>query len=570
MGSVRLGSSGTDAVVISKELRETHMHVLGQSRMGKSYFLEHLIRQDIMAGSGVCVIDPHGELYDNIVQWLAVTHAAHHRKVHLINPSADGWSVGFNPFCAGDSDPSVRVDFMIKACKKVWNADAAAPTPRLDKCLQLVFYALAVNGLSILEARKFSQTIFKEERLRLTKKLPHWGVQKDWDEFNAYKPADFMAYMESTNSRLIPFANKPRIERLMGQTENVIDFKQCMDRGDIVLVNLAGKGHLSDEDARLIGALLFADLFVSAKNRDIRLAKQRPFYCYVDECADYITTDVAKALDQTAKFGLHLVLAHHRMSQLLQYGEDFCDTIMAGAQTKVVFRIDADDAAEELSRHLFRREFDIERRKVKLTNPVVVGQEIVRLNSESRSRSSAISISEGHTESRSSGRSEGAGTSTFVPEEGDGSGYSESESASSSYSDSVGDTSSRTETVGETLSHGSAETFKSIFEERGVPYTLEELVHEGTTKIRTLPKRTCFVYLPGAKSTVQMATDTITPAITLPSIKAKSIEHFVSTSDFTTADEEISRAILLRRQTPTSQVVNLDENDEDQFRIPNR
>lgn len=564
MGSIRLGYSSAGPVVIPKELRETHMHVLGQSRMGKSYFLEHMIRQDILHGNGVCVIDPHGELYDNLVRWLTVTRAGHHRQVHLICPSADGWSVGFNPFCAGDIDPSVRVDFMIDACAKVWDGVSPEKTPRLSKCLGLVFYALAVNRLSILEARKLMSVVYKEERLRLTSNLPNSHRQQDWNEFNAYHDRQFVEFMESAHSRLIPFASKPRVQRLMGQTENVIDFKKCMDRGDIVLVSLAGKGKLSESDGRLIGAMLVADMFFSAKIRDVKKAKAKPFYCYVDECADYLTTDIAKALDQTAKFGLHFILAHHRMSQLLKYGEDFADTIMAGAQTKAVFRIDADNAAEELARHLFRREFDIESRKKNLTMPVAVGQELVWLNQESSSRSKSVSEATGEGGGRQSSTNRSSGESKFIPDEGDAAGRTLSESAGSA----DGSTSSWSTATSVTEAHsetsGRSETFKTIYEERGIPYALDELIHEAIVRIRSLPRRECLLYLSGQSKTIRMKTETIEGNPVLPSMLNKAVGTFVLTSDFTSRDEEIAESIHARG-IPV--VLDEPDDDEDQFRI---
>ena len=566
MSGVILGKVDDYPLLMTQEMRETHMHVLGNSRMGKSYFLEGLIRQDIENGDGVCVIDPHGELYDNLVAWLAVSRAGRNRRVHLINPSEDGWSVGFNPLCAQDVANSVRVDFMIDACLKVWREDVRTK-PRLGKCLQLVFNALAEHGLSIAEARKFTDSRYEKERLRLTSNFKNWELQQDWNEFNSYPAREFKEYMESSVTRFMSFASKDRVQRIMGQTSNLLDFKECMEKQDIVLVNLAGKGKLSDVDSKAIGALLFADLFFSARNRDIKTAKNKPFYCYVDECADYITEDVAKALDQTAKFGLHYILAHHRMSQLRDYGEAFAEAIMTGAQSKVVFRVDRDEAAEELSKHLFRKEYNIERRKTRLTQPVVTGHELVGLRSHSVSDGETDSEGWSDTESSGSDYGNSENESIFEPEEGDSSGVTRGSGSSSGTSTSQAFTTSRSTSRNHAETHGTSETFKPIIEERGVPYTLEELVHEGTVKVRSLPKRTALVYLAGAPVTVKMKTTPIDRAYMLPSSLTHAVGRFVASSPYISSDSDIRASIEARRSFGGEDYVDIKGDDEDLFRV---
>lgn len=544
MGSIRIADLDGKQLWMPQDVRETHMQVLGGSRMGKSYFLEHMIRQDIINGSGVCVIDPHGEMYDNLIAWLAVSGAGRHRQVHLINPSEDDWSVGFNPFCAGEVDPSVRVDMMVDACAKVWGKRDMSDTPRLSKCLELVFYALAAHRLSIAEARMFSTWPFKDQREILTADLGDWDRNNDWCEFNGYDRRDFVAYMESTNSKLLPFASKPRVRRLMGQTQNVIDFKRCMEERHIVLVNLAGKGKLSEKDAQVIGAMLFADIYHSAKLRTVATAGLNPFYCYVDECADYVTEHVAKSMDQVAKYGLHFILAHHRMSQLEHYGDAFCEAIMAGAQTKVVFRVDIDGAAEELGRHLYRREFDIESRKEGLTMPVGVGQEIVWLRGHMDAETEGGSHSRGSVD----GTNSQSGESVFEPDEGDAAGVTSSSSDGDSHSTVETDSNNWSRSHSESAN----QSLKTIYEERGIPKTLEEIIHEATVKVRTLPKRNGLVYMAGAAATIQIRTPDLLPARTLPSARLRAVKQMVNRSEFTHPNDMILRQIEARRERQIS------------------
>jgi len=100
----------------------------------------------------------------------------------------------------------------------------------------------------------------------------------------------------------------------MGLTEQNIDLEEIMDGGKILLVNLAPSDNFSHEDARLFGALLVNEFFQLAKRRDEDEWGNEPrrFYLYTDEFQNFVTSDIAYILDQTRKFGLHLILAHQR------------------------------------------------------------------------------------------------------------------------------------------------------------------------------------------------------------------------------------------------------------------
>ena len=144
-GKLGLGHAETGALWVSKEARDVHMQVVGLSRMGKSYFLEHCIRQDIARGAGVCVIDPHGEMYDNLVDWLVANDVHERRRIHLMNPSRDEWSVGFNPLCRAGEPIGARVSSMLSACQRVWDDDASQSFATLRRLLNMIFTTLAYN-----------------------------------------------------------------------------------------------------------------------------------------------------------------------------------------------------------------------------------------------------------------------------------------------------------------------------------------------------------------------------------------------------------------------------------------
>ncbi|MEM6498760.1 MAG: type IV secretion system DNA-binding domain-containing protein, partial [Pseudomonadota bacterium] len=495
---------GVDAetLVCGKEDRDTHMQVIGASGVGKSYFLESMVRYDIMRGRGVCLIDPHGEMYNNLVTWLAC-YGYKTNQVHLINPTKNEYSVGFNPL-ALDREPSRCVSDMINAITRVWGGNDMSDTPRLKKCLRLTLYALAHHRLSLLNANIFTSTRFKTLRQRLVSELPIEEYRDEWAEFDTYGDREYREYFESTRSRLLEFVTSPAIRPIIGQTENVLDFGQCMDKGHIVLVNLAESGSFHKQEAQLLGALITAEMYSCAKQRKVGWAKAHPFYAVLDECASFINDDIANSLDETRKFGLHFILSHQRLQQLKNVSDNCYDAVMANAQAKVVFRVNDDENAEVLCTQLFRSEFDLERPKEILSKPVAVGQEIITLFSESETHTSGTNSTamDGSGSSRSSGSSENMSESVFTPTVGDipgvFSGVSSGQVSGSAEQRFTASSEGKSDSIGYTT--GSSQSLRTVYEVMpSATYSLEEIKHLGIRSIRELPNRTAFVVLPNQK-----------------------------------------------------------------------
>lgn len=412
MSKVVLGttSDGTTIALHTRQ-RSTHMQICGSSSRGKSKLVEHMIRQDILSPDkpGLCLIDPHGSLYNDLVQWCASERVNKFRSIHLINPSDTDWCFGFNPLrLDGTTEPSVRIDAMVNACAQVWGGEDSSRTPLLKKCLRAVFYSLAVNDLTLVEATEVVSAADPEGiRRYLTHNLGDRVFQSIWDDFNALAARastrrQFVEQFSSTNNRLMEFLSAPTIRNIVGQRERVIDYRRCMENGDIVLVNLAPSSNLSLDNAQVIGALMVNDLLVTALGRDATTAGNDPFYLYIDECYGFLNNDIEKMLDQTRKFGLHLILIHQRLGQLREAGEGVYNAVMTGAQSKVIFGgLEAKDA-EAVAANIFVGELDLEMPVSALDRPMPTG-EFVRETlhgesdsvSEGTSEGIGITISEG-------------------------------------------------------------------------------------------------------------------------------------------------------------------------------
>lgn len=493
--ALALGTTqGRTTLRLTDEERSRHLHVLGASGSGKSKLLEAMIQQDIKAGRGLCLIDPHGTLADAVVRWSAATGMNEYRRIHVIEPSALNWCAGFNPLrMDGSTETAVRVDAMVAACAQVWGGENTSATPLLKKCLRSVFYTLAVRELTLAEA-PFLTSSQSDFRRTLIADLPNPAFDTTWQDFDALSRREFYEQFSSTNNRLLEFLSSPVVRRIVGQRESALDLKQVMDNGEIVIVNLASKGALSADNARLLGTLLTSELFLQALRRDEATARRWPFTLYVDECYDYLTTDIAKMLDQTRKFGLHLVLAHQHLGQLGDPQGPIYKGVMAGGQTKIVFGGLADDDADVMAREMFRSSFNLERPKHILDKPVVVDEVPYWLESESYGETVGVSF----TSSRSENWGEASnfmssGNESFGPDgrrlgTGTSAGFSEGMSNGGGRSSAEGSSRAWSSTSGR------SQTLKPVREILPTAvYSLEEEKHLAIVKLRELPNQAAIV-----------------------------------------------------------------------------
>jgi len=451
-----------EKIYIPEHIRSTHMQVIGSTGTGKSKFLEHMIRNDILNGNGVCLIDPHGYLYDDLVNWLtSYQEFFDSKKIVLFNPAHDDYFLGFNPFLHHSLDISHQVDTMVNACAKAWGAESMDTTPLLKKCLRCIFHALAETDLTLLESLYFISLSDESKLLRehLTNQIKNPVIKEVWRSFNNLKPREYNEQFSSSANRLIEFLSSERIRRIIGQSKKTIEFKKMMDEGYIVLVNLSSGQRLSKDNSRLLGTLMINDLFLSACERKrVKNQVPKPFYLYIDECAQFLNEDIGRILDECRKFGLHLTLAHQHLAQLRKAGEDIYSSIMTDAKTKIIFGGLTPEDAEILAKQIFMGEFDIDEIKHTLTSHQVVGQHREWFNSHSDS----IGTSETISESESEGISDSVGYSDNV---------GTSDTDSKNWSDSDGNSKGRGHSSG--VSHP---LFKPISEETVLSYNTNESI----------------------------------------------------------------------------------------------
>jgi hypothetical protein len=310
---------------LSRTERDKHLYVCGGTGTGKSKFLENLIRQDIRNWSkskcGLLVIDPHGNLYDNLINWLAWTGIE--RPIVPIDLRQDDWVISYNLLRQREFvDPAVLVDNLIDAMAYVWGQGGTNQTPLFARWAGNVLRALYENKLTLIQAEHLVDRVEKQIRRALTADLSDKPSKQDWQFADTLNAKDFEAQIGSTVNRLQRFIRNKTMRSMFGLPDISLDLGRALEEGSIILVSLATeRAKVSKENAELFATLLLSDLWSAAQERGKRDGV-KPFYVYLDEFQRFVTPTISDNLDEARGFGLHLTMAHQFPNQLLDRGEN--------------------------------------------------------------------------------------------------------------------------------------------------------------------------------------------------------------------------------------------------------
>lgn len=528
------------ALRVPDKIRSEHMHVVGATGSGKSRFLLHMIQQDIIEGRGVCLIDPHGSLYDHIVAWLSNREGLFEdRKIRLINPSETKWSFGFNPLTVNDPEslPTV-VDSTATGLSHVMGGENIRGTPLLNETIRAICYALASANLTLAESPFLYSCVHGDERQRIIDQITNPVAKTDWLSYCQMPRKEYDEFFRPAARRIRPFIQNDLMRRIFGQSTNTLDLKASMDGGEVLLFNLSRVGgKMTSEDQQVLGRLLINNLVARAYERDPLSAA--PFYLYIDEVHNFLSGDVPEILSQLRKYGLHLVMAHQYLEQLREAGELVYHGVMGTANNKVVFKLNNPEDASIMADRVFAGHFNYT--LAKDYKPSVVGHRIIRLRGESNQEGEtstesltetsvrSISHAKGFSQGSSEGSSEGVGMglSLVMPEENAESDAMSAISSDSSFSGETWSKSSgssfangESEAAGNNRSESSAqtraqtqsysETLEPIINwEPGSYYSLEEQKQIFQDLIIKLPNRHAFAVISNQTKSIPFKTQTV-------------------------------------------------------------
>lgn len=407
-GDIELGQvAGTNQpLILPKTGRQTHLYVCGSTNSGKSKFLECLVRQDIADWSrtktGLMVLDPHGSLYDNLMDWLAWHPALADRPIIPIDLRQRDWIIPYNVLRprAGAS-ASVVVDNVVRAMAHVWGQAGTDQTPLFARIAADFLHPLYERGYTLVEA--FQLLDDPAFRRVITEQLKDRLARRDWQVANRLSAKDFEAQISSTVNRLHRFLSNEHMCAILGQSQQTLDLRQVLDDGAILLVCTSREGGaVSDEDANLFATLLLNDLWEAArlrgKPKDAR--DIRSFHVYVDEFQRFVTPTLAENLNEARGYGIHLTMAHQYPSQLTENGTNgkrLYNSIMANANSKVVFRTQIPGDLPDLAQWLFMGVMNPDEIKHELYSTKVMGYREEYRKAYSRSRSHSQGGGEHHS-----------------------------------------------------------------------------------------------------------------------------------------------------------------------------
>jgi hypothetical protein len=252
--------------------RSMHLYTVGATGSGKSKFLEYLIRQDIKnwihSECGLLLLDPHGAIYDGVMEWLASTSYIYDVPVIPIDLRRDDWVVAYNLLRQRDVSASVVTDNMVDALAHVWGAGDTDKTPLMARTAATVFQALDEHKLTLVEALKILEFSNHDFRAGLAKTIEDETTRVNLERMNNLRPQDYNAEVMSTLNRFQRLLRNDSLRAAFGQTEVSLDLRTALEEGHIILVSLATEGgKVSEENARTFATLMLADLWTAAQER---------------------------------------------------------------------------------------------------------------------------------------------------------------------------------------------------------------------------------------------------------------------------------------------------------------
>jgi len=334
--------------------RRRHMYLIGKTGSGKSEFMKNLIIQDIRAGKGVAVIDPHGDLADGVMELIPKDRID---DVVYFNPSDTEKPMGLNMLeCPSEEMRDFAVQEMISIFYMLFPPEMIGPMFEHNmRNYMLTLMADIENPGTIVEIpRMISDDAFQK---KWVDKVKDPVVRSFWEDEMAktsdYHKSEMMGYLVSKVGR---FVENEMMRNIIGQSKSAFNFRDIMDNGKILLVNLS-KGKTGEVNASLLGLILVAKLQMAAFARaDIEESKRKDFYLYIDEFQNYVTPSIATILSEARKYRLNLVMAHQYMGQLIHDGKtEVRDAVLGNVGSIFVARVGPDDV--EILQKIFEPTF---------------------------------------------------------------------------------------------------------------------------------------------------------------------------------------------------------------------
>jgi type IV secretion system coupling TraD/TrwB family protein/type IV secretory system conjugative DNA transfer VirD4/TraG family protein len=324
-------------VRLPPDLRTRHTHLVGASGTGKSTLLVNLILEDLASGGGLAVLDPHGDLIDEI---LARYPEEREGDLILFDPSDTSFRVGWNMLQARtEVEKIILSSDLVAAFRRLSTSWGDQMTSVLGNTIQA--FVESDSGGTLLDLRQFLlERDFRAGFLRTVEDPDiRYYFERQFPLLKGIPQGPIL-------TRLDTFLRSKLVRAVVTERKNRLDFRELVDGGRVFLAKLA-QGAVGEENASLLGSLLVSTFHQAALSRqDLAPGARRPFSLYVDECHHFATPSMAALLSGARKYRLSLCAAHQELSQLRARDPEVLSALLANAGTRIVFRVGEADARE--------------------------------------------------------------------------------------------------------------------------------------------------------------------------------------------------------------------------------
>lgn len=331
-------------IYMSKDDRRRHLYIIGQTGTGKSTEIKNLVKQDILNGEGLALIDPHGDLAEDVLGYIP---EGRYNDVVVVDPADLSNPIGLNMLEYDPRFPEQKtfiVNELMNIFDKLYDLkQTGGPIfEQYTRNALMLLMEYPEKGFTILEIpRVLADKEFRRSLLATCTNI----LVKDFWEKEAEKAggeASLQNLVPYITSKFNVFLGNDYIRPIIAQSKNTINFREIMDRKKILIVNLT-KGRLGDVNASLLGMLLVGKILMAAFSRvDIRDENERKdFYLYIDEFQNFATDSISTILSEARKYRLDLIIGHQFIEQLKK---EIKDAVFGNVGNMMVFRVGATDA----------------------------------------------------------------------------------------------------------------------------------------------------------------------------------------------------------------------------------
>ncbi len=322
-------------VRLNPQHRLRHMHLIGASGTGKSTMMLNMIIQDMEAGNGVAVLDPHGDLIDTLLGYVPDDRID---DVIVFDPSDEEYPIGFNIIDAhSELEKTLLASDLTSVFRRLSTSWGDQMNSVLANGIAAMLESTQGGTLPILRRFLVDQSFRKEFLTTVTDPENVFYWEREFPLLSGKPQGPVL-------TRLDTFLRPKPIRHMVAQKENKIDFADIMQSRKIFLAKLS-QGSIGTENSYLMGALLVTKMNQIAYSRQaIDQKNRRDFYLYIDEFHNFITPSMESILSGARKFNLALVLAHQELRQIESKDANVAASVMSNPYTRVCFRLGDSDA----------------------------------------------------------------------------------------------------------------------------------------------------------------------------------------------------------------------------------